>query len=81
MTPFEAAQRLCVHETAVRTVEERADDCVVALRDGSKMLVSETVARPYVAEIDDEPDVEQDEVKTEAPKKAAPAKRTGAKGN
>jgi hypothetical protein len=68
----EAARRLGVHETAVRTVEDREDCSVVTLRDGTLMLVSDTVARPYVAEVDDaKPDDEHDDAKEEAPKPAA----------
>jgi hypothetical protein len=77
----EAARRLGVHETAVRTVEDRDNESVATLRDGTRMLVSDTVARPYVPEIDDiaedadEPDSELDE-----PTKAkAPVKRTQGK--
>lgn len=78
MTPFEAAQRLGVHETAVRTVEERENDCVATLRDGRRMLVSETVARAYVPEVDDvtEPEDEPDAAEESAPEKP---KRTPAK--
>jgi len=78
VTPVEAARRLGVHETAVRTVDERESDCVVTLRDGTRMLVSDTVARPYVPEVDDlsddEPDdgAEPDETK---PKMAEPTRR------
>ncbi len=78
MTPVEAAHRLGVHETAVRTVEDRENDSVVTLRDESRWLVSETVSRPYVAEVDDaatdEPDggAELDEPK---PKMAEPTRR------
>lgn len=79
MTPVEAARRLGVHETAVRTVEDRENDSVVTLRDESRWLISETVSRPYVAEIDDvitadEPDdnAELDEPK---PKMAEPTRR------
>jgi hypothetical protein len=83
VTPYEAAQRLGVHETQVTTVQERAEDHVVTLRDGSRMLISATVARPYVADIDDvtdsEDEVERDEVKPEVPKKAVAKKATGAK--
>lgn len=55
MTPVEAAHRLGVHETAVRTVEDRESDCVVTLRDGTRMLISGTVARAYVPVVDDAP--------------------------
>lgn len=79
MTPFEAAQRLGVHETAVRTVEVRENDCVATLRDGRKMLVSETVARPYVPEVDDEPDGEPDEAEETEPSTPDKPKRTPAK--
>ena len=84
MTPFEVAQRLGVHETAVRTVEARESDCVVELRDGRRMLVTETVARPYVPEVDDEPEGEPDEAEEAEPsaseKPKRPAKRTAGKG-
>ncbi len=77
MTPVEAAHRLGVHETAVRTVEERENDAVVTLRDGTRMLVSDTVARAYVPEVDDE--VEPDGAELDEPKPKAPAKRTQGK--
>lgn len=84
MTPLEAAQRLGVHETAVRTVEERTADCVVELRDGRRMLVTETVVRPFVPVVDDaaeEPDEAEEpgEPAPEKPKRTA-VKRTQGKG-
>lgn len=85
MTPVEAARRLGVHETAVRTVEDRENDSVVTLRDGSRWLISETVSRPYVAEVDDvaadEPDdgAELDAAEPEKPAKR-PYNRRPAKG-
>ena len=78
MTPVEAARRLGVHETAVRTVEDRENDSVVTLRDGSRWLISETVSRPYVPEVDDvtadkhDDGAELDEPK---PKMAEPTRR------
>jgi len=54
VTPVDAARRLGVHETAVRTVVERENDAVATLRDGTRWLISDTVSRPYVAEVDDE---------------------------
>lgn len=77
MTPVEAAHRLGVHETAVRTVEDRENDSVVTLRDGTQMLVSDTVARPYIPDVDDidEPDDSAEKDETPKPvKKAATAK-------
>ena len=71
MTPVEAARRLGVHETAVRTVEERENDCVVTLRDDTRMLISDTVARPYVPEVDD---VTEDEPDDDAEPEDKPAK-------
>lgn len=89
MTPYEAAQRLGVHETAVRTVEQRASDCVVTLRDDRKILVTETVARPYVPEVDDAPAKKPAKAVVEQPdegieeeaedKPKTPAKRTQGK--
>ncbi len=79
MTPVEAAHRLGVHETAVRTVYERESDRVVTLRDGTQMLVSDTVARAYVPEVDDiaeEPDIAELD---EPAKPKAPVKRAAGK--
>lgn len=53
MTNAEAAARLGVAEHQVQAVEERDDDHVVTLADGGRWLVSETVARVYVPEVDD----------------------------
>ncbi|WP_020525842.1 hypothetical protein [Catelliglobosispora koreensis] len=53
MTKVDAAQRLGVHETAVVSVVDHSAGCVVTLRDGRVMLVSETTARAYVPEVDD----------------------------
>ena len=78
MTPVDAARRLGVHETAVRTVVERQNDCVATLRDESRWLISDTVARPYVAEVDDvgedEPD-DDGELDEPKPKMAEPTRR------
>lgn len=81
MTPVEAARRLGVHETAVRTVEDRDNDSVATLRDGTRMLVSDTVARPYVPEIDDiAEDADQPDSELDEPTKAkTPVKRTQGK--
>lgn len=79
MTPVEAAHRLGVHETAVRTVEDRENDTVVTLRDESRWLISETVSRPYVAEVDDvtadEPDDGAEVEEPTKPKMAEPTRR------
>lgn len=78
MTLVEAARRLGVHETAVRTVEDRENDAVVTLRDGSRWLVSETVSRPYVAEVDDVPELVEepdDGAEPDAAEPEKPAKR------
>jgi hypothetical protein len=78
VTPVEAAHRLGVHETAVRTVEDRENDSVVTLRAGSKMLVSETVARAYVPEVDDVPTEADITDPDDAPKKPAEAPKKAA---
>jgi hypothetical protein len=49
----QAAHRLGVHETQIRTLEEHPAGHLATLRDGVVMLVSETTARVYVPEIDD----------------------------
>lgn len=81
MTPVQAAHRLGVHETAVRTVEDRESDSVVTLRDGTRMLVSATAARAYVSEVDDVRDDEPDDGAEldEPTKPKAPVKRTQGK--
>ena len=49
----EAAHRLGVHETQVRSVEECPAGHRVLLRSGVLMLVSETTARVFVPEVDE----------------------------
>jgi hypothetical protein len=49
----EAARRLNVAESHIRTVEEHSAGHVVTLRSGVRMLVSETTARVFVPEVDD----------------------------
>lgn len=82
MTKVDAAQRLGVHETAVVSVVGHPAGCVVTLRDGRVMLVSETTTRAYVPEVDD-PAAEAEEpaleAKAETKPKTAAAKK-GAKG-
>lgn len=79
MTPVQAAHLLGVHETAVRTVEDRESDSVVTLRDGTRMLVSATTARAYVSEVDDVCEDESDdgaELDEPKPKMAESTRRT-----
>lgn len=66
----ELAARLGVHETHITSVETHPAGLLVSLLNGSVMLVSETVARPYVPEVDDVP--------VEKPKKNAAKKASGA---
>lgn len=53
MTRVEAAARLGVHETMVTAVDEHPAGHLVTLRSGAVMLVSPTVSRAYVPEVDD----------------------------
>lgn len=78
MTAVEAARRLGVHETQVVAVELRRADCVVTLRNGARMLVSDTTARAYVPEVDDVR--AEGAPKAEAPKKTTAKRAAGAKG-
>lgn len=58
MIKAQAAHRLGVHETQIRTLEEHPAGHLVTLRSGVVMLVSETTARVYLPEVDDlQPDL------------------------
>lgn len=76
MNTVEAARRLGVHETQVRSVQVHPAGFVVSLRSGPQMLISETVARVYVPEVDDAPEVTPEPVAAEKPKKAVAKKAT-----
>lgn len=81
MTRLEAAQRLNLPEHHIASITKASAGHLVELRTGRVMLVSDTVARAYVPEVDDaqsdvepptvEPVVEKAEPKTED----KPAKR------
>lgn len=78
MEIHEAALRLGVPAHHVADVREHEAGTVVTVRGGQQMLVTETVARPYVAEVDDvQGDVEPETVE-EKPAKAKPAAKRGA---
>lgn len=76
MTPDEAAQRtgLGAHEIAALT--EHPLGHVVATRDGGELLVTNTVVRRYVPEVDDEPVRATEPVDSAAEAKPAPRGRT-----
>lgn len=57
MNAVEAAARLGVHESQVRSVEECEAGHKVLLRSGVLMLVSETTARVFVPEVDEPGDI------------------------
>lgn len=52
MTPSEAAARLGIADHRVAEVVDHPGGCVARLVDGRLMLVSDTVARPYVPDVD-----------------------------
>lgn len=59
MIKLEAARRLGLPEFHIAAIDEHPAGHVVTLRDGRRMLISATVARVYVPEVDDaESDVE-----------------------
>lgn len=53
MTPAEAARRLSEPANQVATVTEHPAGHIATLRDGRRMLITSTVARPYVPAVDD----------------------------
>lgn len=53
MRHVDAAARLGVHETQVAEVVEHPAGHVVSLRSGMRMLITETVARVYLPDVDD----------------------------
>lgn len=55
MTPAEAAQRTGLTVSDIAAVREHPGGHVVELRNGGPLLVSSTVVRAYVPEVDDEP--------------------------
>lgn len=90
MTPVEAAARLGVHESQVTGVREHPLGHVVSLRKGHDMLVTATVARAYLPDVDDEPEggfvepgqsfiVGEPQASTAEPAPKKPAKKTAPK--
>lgn len=74
------AARLTVRYADIRLVREHPAGHLVDLRSGLTMLVTATVARRYVPEVDDakpEPEPVAEVEVPEAPVKAAPKLRTG----
>lgn len=79
MTPEEAARRMGAPIHAIAAMREHPAGCVVTTRAGAELLVSDTVVRPYVPEVDDVDDVEpkaaaEPERATEPDAEAADAK-------
>lgn len=78
MTKYVAAQRLGVAEHHITAIDEHPEGHVVTLRDGQRMLISATVARAYVPEVDDAParsDVDAAVVPAEPKAEDKPLKR------
>lgn len=76
MTPDEAAQRTGLTVRDIAEVTEHALGHVVATRDGGELLVTDTVVRRYVPEVDDEPVRVTEPVDSAAEAKPAPRGRT-----
>lgn len=90
MTPEQAAERLGTAAHHVADITEHGDGHIVTLASGAEWLVTDTVTRPYVADVDGERtgevaaapdsaggDLEDEERTTEPAPKPARSRRGG----